>query len=113
MFIDSLNYEQCWDLWTNIHLHPVKMARSLFPKRPPLYVVVTKLIGAYASNKGTALGIAREMSDEAADADDIITLSNTMADLRKRRMVYTDIAASLYCRIPAWGRSIKLPEKEN
>jgi hypothetical protein len=113
MFIDDLNHKQCWDLWAKIHFHPVIMARTLFPNRPPLYVVVTKLIGAYACNKGTALGLAKETSDVNLDDEINFTAkSNKVADLRKRRRVYTDIAVSIYCNIPAWGRSIKLPEKE-
>jgi hypothetical protein len=105
MFIDDLDYNQCWTLWAKIHAHPIKMARALFPNVPPAYVAITKLIGAYASNKGTALALAKEIS-ELEPADRLLTL-DIIKGLRKRRDVYTTIAAKIYCDIPAWAREIK------
>jgi hypothetical protein len=84
------------------------LARKMFPKQPPMYVAVTKLIGAYACNKGTALGLARDIEAEKSQP---LPLNLTIAGLKKRRKVYTDIAAKIYCDIPAWGRSFILPEK--
>lgn len=89
MFIDEIDHKTCWKLWTQIHFSPVKTARKLFPMRPPLYVSVTKSIGGYLANKGTALGLPGK-------------------DRKRRRDMYIGIAAGIYTRIPQWGRSINI-----
>jgi hypothetical protein len=104
MFIDGLNYTQCWKLWHDIFLHPVKTARILYPNQPPMYVSITKLVGAYLSNKGTALSLAKDIQSER----DKTELNKTeIANLQRRKKVYIDIAAEIYTNIPAWARSIK------
>jgi hypothetical protein len=90
MFIDEMNYDQCWALWRAINNAPVLTARVLFPQQPPSYVATTKLIAGYASNKGTAL---------------LYTISKQENSTRK---MYIDIAASIYTKIPEWARSLNL-----
>jgi hypothetical protein len=82
-----MDYKTCWALWAKIHIHPVKVARTIFPRLNGGYVATTKLIGAYAANKGTALGLLAEP---------------------ERRDVYLKIAAKIYTEIPEWARSINL-----
>lgn len=87
MFIDEINRDDCWILWNLIYTHPVKTAREFFPNMPKNYVKVTKLIGGYLANKGTALGLLG-------------------AEQQERRDIYIKIAARIYTEIPDWGRSI-------
>ena len=87
MFIDEIDRETCWKLWAKIEIYPIKTARLMFPMQPPQYVMVTKLVKSYLANKGTALGLPGK-------------------DKKERRDMYIGIAAGIYTRIPAWGRSI-------
>lgn len=89
MFIDEMNYDTCWELWRVIQANPVTTARKMFPNKPPLYVMVTKKIGQYMANKGTALGLPG-------------------ADAKERRDMYIKIAAKIWTEIPAWARSFNI-----
>lgn len=90
MFIDEIDHKTCWSVWTRIQFNPIKTARLMFPKRPEGYVRVAKLVKAYLANKGTALGLPNDK-------------------VRSPRIkMYTGIAADIYVKIPAWGRSINI-----
>jgi hypothetical protein len=84
MFIDEMNYDTCWDLWNAIQSNPIRTARKMFPNKPPMYVMITKKIGQYMANKGTALGITGDLAKE-------------------RREMYINIAASIWADIPTWA----------
>lgn len=99
MFIDEMNYETCWDLWRAIQSSPVLTARKMFPNRPPMYVVITKKIGQYMANKGTALGSLDSPFPPDLNLEDIKT---------ERRGLYTGIAAKIWTEIPAWARSFNI-----
>ncbi len=87
MFIADLNKKQCMEIWSMINLHPVKIARRLFPDRPKRYVSATINIGSYCLNKGVALGI-----DDFEDAKK-----------------YIDICTRIWVYLPVWARYI--PDK--
>jgi hypothetical protein len=106
MIIDEMNYDQCWRIWSAINNAPVKAARALFPHRPPQYVTVTKLIGSYAANKGTALGLANKRTFQIAHQ------GIDGVDINERIKVYDDIAAEIWCRIPAWANDINIDKGE-
>ena len=89
MFIDEIDHDTAWKLWAKIQFHPIRSARLMYPTRPYLYVMTAKLVKAYLANKGTALGLPGK-------------------DKKERRDMYIKIAAEIYCKIPAWGRSINI-----
>jgi len=89
MFIDEIDRETCWKLWTKIQFNPIKTARLMFPNRPPQYVQVAKKVKNYLSNKSIALGLPGK-------------------DKKDRRDIYIDIASRIYTEIPAWGRSFSI-----
>jgi hypothetical protein len=103
MKIDKMNYAQCWDLWDKINRNPVITARSLFPKKPPLYVATTKLVAGYAANKGTALGLMGKLKT-AGEVE--------REEINKKIHTYIKIADRIYWAIPEWAREINIKLKE-
>jgi hypothetical protein len=64
--------EELWSLWQAIHFHPRKHAAVLFPNHKPLPVKVTQQLGAYASNKATAMRCRLKGDMLGADIYEII-----------------------------------------
>jgi hypothetical protein len=100
MFIDEMNYDTCWELWNAIQSNPIITARKMFPKRQPHYVKVTKRIGQYTANKGTALGITQ--------GGDLGNTSRASEERKNRRDMYIKIAADIWTSIPAWGLAFNI-----
>ena len=53
--LDAENEKDLMSFWHMVHLHPVCVARRIFPQAPKGYTSVTKDLGAYAYNKATAI----------------------------------------------------------
>ena len=99
MFIDDMEYDDCWELWNAITTNPVLTARALFPNRQPMYVQTTKLLGRYLANKGTALGMSKHNK---------VSENDPRMGLHERRAEYINIAAKIYTTLPAWARTVDI-----
>jgi hypothetical protein len=70
MNLDAMTENDLMKLWHDIHVHPVKMARQLFPKQAAGkvkgYVSAAETLGAYASNKATAMACRKRGDIQAA-----------------------------------------------
>lgn len=83
---DSMPGEMLWKFWQiTSSVRPIAVARQLFPTRPKGYVWTTKTLGAYASNKATAIRL--RLAGNIAGA-----------------MTYEDICERVYQSLPAYAK---------
>jgi hypothetical protein len=82
-----LSADEVRSIWYAVHRSPVTVARRGFPTRPRGYVSATRLIGAYAANKATAMEC------------------RARGDINNSACGYERICDAIYDRLPDYART--------